>query len=192
MPRAKEFDRDTVLDQAIAVFASHGFAGASTEMLLQAMGISRQSLYDTFGDKHALFVQALERYNERSISLLMEAIASGPSGYRGIEAALMAFVGRPAAEALRGCMGVMSTCEFGPTDADIALENSRAHARLVAAFRKAVIRGQQDGGIASALDPQEAAQFLALTLTGLKVAARGGTSAAALRTLVQVALRSLR
>src|ERR1700752_1271448 len=55
MARAKEFDRAAALDPAIAVFASHGFAGASTEMLLQAMRISRQSMYDTFGDKHALF-----------------------------------------------------------------------------------------------------------------------------------------
>ena len=145
MARAKEFDRDAVLDPAIAVFASHGFAGASTEMLLQAMGISRQSMYDTFGDKHALFVRALQRYNERSISSLVEAIASAPSGYEGIEAALMAFVGRPAPEALRGCMGVMSTCEFGPGDQDIALENSGANARLVAVLRKAILAGQREG-----------------------------------------------
>jgi AcrR family transcriptional regulator len=83
MPRPKEFDRETVLDLAIQVFASHGFVGASTEALLQAMGISRQSMYDTFGDKHQLFVRALERYNERSVSLVLDSIAASAGGLAG-------------------------------------------------------------------------------------------------------------
>lgn len=192
MPRPKEFDRDAALDRAIEVFASHGFAGTSTESLLQAMAISRQSMYDTFGDKHALFVQALRRYNDRSVSLLVEALQGPPSGLAGIEAALMDFVARPLPEALRGCLGVMSTCEFGPGDPDVALENASSGTRLVAAFRKAVLAGQKDGAIDADLDPEEAAQFLVLTLTGLKVAARGGMPAAGLRGLAQVALRTLR
>ena len=51
MARNKEFDRDDALDAAIGVFREHGFEGTSTDMLVRAMKIGRQSLYYTFGDK---------------------------------------------------------------------------------------------------------------------------------------------
>jgi TetR/AcrR family transcriptional repressor of nem operon len=56
MARQKEFDRDDALDEAVKVFASHGYEGASTDALLSHMGISRQSMYDTFGDKRQLYL----------------------------------------------------------------------------------------------------------------------------------------
>src|ERR1700678_3364318 len=46
MARPKEFDQDLALMHAIGVFASYGYEGTSTEALIEAMGISRQSLYD--------------------------------------------------------------------------------------------------------------------------------------------------
>jgi len=64
--RPREFDRDEALAKAIKVFASHGFEGASTETLLNGMGISRQSMYDTFGDKRRLYLEALQRYSSES------------------------------------------------------------------------------------------------------------------------------
>ena len=70
MARPREFDRDHVLGKAIGVFASHGYEGASTEVLLARMGISRQSMYDTFGDKRRLYLEALERYAQRAHSKL--------------------------------------------------------------------------------------------------------------------------
>jgi AcrR family transcriptional regulator len=54
MARPKEFDEEQVLDAAITVFREHGFEGTSAEMLVRALGIGRQSLYDTFGDKWQL------------------------------------------------------------------------------------------------------------------------------------------
>ncbi|OWJ59872.1 TetR/AcrR family transcriptional regulator, partial [Inquilinus limosus] len=48
MARPKEFDSEKALDAAIEVFREHGFDGTSTDMLVRAMGIGRQSLYDTF------------------------------------------------------------------------------------------------------------------------------------------------
>jgi hypothetical protein len=85
----------------------------------------------------------------------------------------------------------MSTCEFGPGDPDVALLNARSNERLVTGFRKAILAGQREGAIAPELDAQEAAQFLGVTLTGLKVAARGGMPPEALRSSARLALRSL-
>src|SRR5256714_15658440 len=64
MARPKEFDRDEALQKAMEVFWSRGYEAASINDLVKHMGINRQSLYDTFGDKHALYLQALDRYRE--------------------------------------------------------------------------------------------------------------------------------
>src|SRR5436305_13985260 len=64
MARQKEFDRDEVLHKAMEVFWTRGYEGASMQDLVKRMGINRQSIYDTFGDKHSLFLQSLDRYRE--------------------------------------------------------------------------------------------------------------------------------
>ncbi len=62
MARPREFDRDEVLDKAIEVFWTQGYDGTSVQDLVDAMGIQRGSLYAAFGDKHQLFLEALDRY----------------------------------------------------------------------------------------------------------------------------------
>ena len=64
MARHKEFDRDEALQKAMEVFWARGYEAASMQNLVEHMGINRQSLYDTFGDKHSLYLQALDRYQE--------------------------------------------------------------------------------------------------------------------------------
>jgi len=66
MARAKEFDREKVLERAMHVFWARGYEATSLPELLDAMQIGRQSMYDTFGDKRALFIAALDRYIDRS------------------------------------------------------------------------------------------------------------------------------
>ena len=62
MARPRAFDEDQVLDAAIDVFREHGFEGTSAEMLVRALRIGRQSLYDTFGDKWRLYLSSVRRY----------------------------------------------------------------------------------------------------------------------------------
>lgn len=62
MARPREFDEETALDAAMACFWQRGYAATSVRDLADKMGISAPSLYNTYGDKHALFARALERY----------------------------------------------------------------------------------------------------------------------------------
>jgi AcrR family transcriptional regulator len=66
MGRPKEFDRGEVLERAMEVFWTHGFEVTSMSDLQRALGIGRQSLYDTFGDRKAIFDEALGHYVARS------------------------------------------------------------------------------------------------------------------------------
>ncbi|MEP3778948.1 MAG: TetR/AcrR family transcriptional regulator [Paracoccaceae bacterium] len=60
--RPKIFDRDEALTKAIGVFWKHGYEGASMKLLTDAMGINSPSLYAEFGDKHALYLEAINSY----------------------------------------------------------------------------------------------------------------------------------
>lgn len=74
MPRPKSFDPDTVLTKAMDVFWEKGYDAASISDLTAAMGINRFSLYDTFGDKHTLYIKALESYEHNVLVPILERI----------------------------------------------------------------------------------------------------------------------
>jgi len=63
----EEFDQEKALRKAIRLFSQQGFAATSTDDLMRVMEVGRQSMYDTFGDKRALFLKALELYVTESV-----------------------------------------------------------------------------------------------------------------------------
>lgn len=188
MARPKSFDQDAALKSAITVFADHGFEGASTDALLQGMGISRQSLYDTFGDKRRLYLDALQRYNADSVTEIIGVLNAAASPLKGIEASLQAFVDRPAGQ---GCLGVSAVCEFGGADPEVARLTEVSGLALRAAFERRLEQARAGGEISREVDPGAAADFLTAILSGLKLSARGGASSAVLRDIARMAIRSL-
>jgi AcrR family transcriptional regulator len=191
MARPKAFDRETALQAAVQVFWARGFEGASTEALLAAMQISRQSLYDTFGDKRRLFLEALQYYNARSIAELTRGLKAGGSPLAALEKALLAFVSKPAEELAMGCMGVNAICEFGRGDHEVARLGEASGAVLAAALERTIRAGKAGGEIRADLDERQAVRYLATVLAGMKVQARAGAGKAALREIAQVAVRGL-
>src|SRR5712671_7409104 len=77
--RPKEFDRDVVLKTAKELFWRKGYKGTSTEDLRLAMGIGRQSFYDSFGGKRQLYLEVLRRYNADGIEAWTAILPTAPS-----------------------------------------------------------------------------------------------------------------
>jgi AcrR family transcriptional regulator len=192
MARPKEFDRDTALQDAVNLFCNHGYEGTSTDDLLQAMRISRQSLYDTFGDKRQLYLEALQQYVANSIADQIRALNSSTSVLTGLEAALLGFASKSGTADAPGCMGIGATCEFGVSDRDVTALIATADKTLRSSLERRIREGKASGEISSEVDPRAAAQFIKATFAGIKIAARGGASAATLREIAQMAIRSLR
>lgn len=190
MARTREFDRDEVLMRAIEVFAEHGFEGTSTDVLLEAMGISRQSLYNTFGDKRALYLEALRRYSEESVAGYVRQLNTASSPFAGIEAVLIGFAARQ--EAAIGCLGVGAICEFGRTDSEVTASTDVSSTSLLAALARRIEDAKAMGEVSAEVDAGEGARFITATLTGMKVAARAGASGKMLRGIATMALRSLK
>ena len=192
MARPQEFDRDQVLTAAIKTFSKFGYDGTSTDVLLKSMGISRQSMYNTFGDKKRLYLEALQSYSFESIGNIASTLQSSNSPMAAIEATLLGFVLSMQPSSESGCLGVGAICEFGRRDREIAAISDATSAALQNVFEAAVQRAKDKGEVASDVKPKDAALFLGVTLTGLKVAARSGAKPEALRAIAHTALRSLK
>src|SRR6266403_5482533 len=121
MVRPKEFDQEQALRKAIGVFCRQGFAATSTDELMRAMDVGRQSMYDTFGDKRALFLKALEMYVTESVHSITVELERPGSALAAVQNALVTFAQRKDLSSAEGCMGLNAITEFGQRDAAVTL-----------------------------------------------------------------------
>jgi TetR/AcrR family transcriptional regulator, transcriptional repressor for nem operon len=187
MPRHKEFDREKALRAAIAAFSRSGFSATSTDDLMAAMNLGRQSMYDTFGDKRALFLKALRLYSEENINAIVAELRKPGRPLTNIRNVLIQFTERKDLSPPYGCMGVNAICEFGLTDQEV-LEAMQDAARLqrrvlLETLRRAIKQGE----LAPDADIAGLAEYVEVTLAGLRVAAKGGMGRAALKRIVEIA-----
>ena len=192
MARPKEFDRDAALQAAIGVFWAKGFAGASTEDLTRAMGIGRQSLYDTFGDKKRLYLEALGRYTAEQVAGHTQTLNGPGRPAENLKALLAAFAEQSEDQRRLGCFGLNAICEFGQDDPEVLRVNEAEGRIQDGAFRRLIEAGQAAGDFDPALDPGAAARLLAVTLAGMKIQARAGASVPDLRELADLVVDRLK
>src|SRR5689334_10845246 len=113
MARPREFDRELALHCATRVFWAKGFASTSTDDLIEAMGIGRQSLYNAFGDKRALYLEALDSYQQATTAGHLKRLNEPASSIAGIRALLLGLIAEDDELRAMGCMGVGAVSEFG-------------------------------------------------------------------------------
>jgi AcrR family transcriptional regulator len=188
MARPREFDEEQALDAAVEVFREHGFEGSSAVMLTQSMEIGRQSLYATFGDKWNLYLTALRHYSSKETRAHLAALREPPGGYAGISA----FLQRIVQEAHRGCLGIGSICEFADTQSEINQIRHSVGSVLREGIAHQVKEARTNGEISPELTDDAVVDFLLASVTGIRIAARGGADTAHLESLKTMALRALR
>ena len=191
MARTKEFEPLAALDAATELFWRKGYEAASMRELLDAMDIGRGSFYDTFGDKHTLFLSALDRFQEVR-TLWVEEVLRG-EGLDSIEAVFRRSLdGLFQFQPPRGCLLANSAVELAPHDPDVAAKITDYIGRTEDALEGALVRARDRGEIPSDSDPRALARFLVNTLHGMRVLARAGADRETLEDTVRVALQALR
>ena len=193
MARTKEFQPETALDSAMDLFWRRGYEATSVHDLLAEMGIGRGSMYDTFGDKRALFLAALDRFEETRVSRASEILESQASAVEGIKRLFETTIdGLVSYEPRRGCLLANTAVELAPHDEEVATRISRYVSRTEDAFERALVRGCAAGEIPADRDPKALARFFVSTLHGVRVLARAGVDRAVLDDSVRTALEVLR
>src|SRR4051812_33498793 len=152
MPRPREFDRDQALRRAMTVFWEHGYEATSTDDLLRAMGIGRQSMYDAFGDKHRLYLEALQLYETEAGAELCGRIAAAPSPFAAITDHVLSIAEGTPRDLSRGCFFVNATTELATSDPDVGAMVRADGRRGVAAFEGILKEAKRRGEVDPRLD----------------------------------------
>jgi TetR/AcrR family transcriptional repressor of nem operon len=190
MARPRSFDCDVVLDKAAQAFREKGFEGTSVDDLEKATGLRRASLYGAFGDKRALYLAALKRYQGAKGAGLLEALNAEKTGRAAVERLFALAIGEAAGDP-SGCLMANAASERSAHDARVArcVEDNRR--RMEGALLAAVLRGRADGSVKARGEARDSARFLFAAVLGLRALARTGCGRAELKAVAGEALRTL-
>src|SRR6202020_2130919 len=129
--RPRSFDTEAAVERAMGVFWSRGYHATALPDLLRATKLSRGSLYAAFGDKHSLFLRALDRYIADALARIDVELAPPGEPIDGLRAYLAGYVDRTSgANGRRGCLLVATAMELAGQDVEVC--------RRVAGFFKAM------------------------------------------------------
>lgn len=191
MPRKKSFDDDEAVRSIMDVFWSNGYEGTSIEDLTEATGVKRQSLYNAFGEKKAMFTKALLEYEKEELRAGLAELEAQASGRGGIEYLFTELVEHCSKDTnRRGCFLVNTALEASHDDdiqriVDSAMDDFRLF------FERGLQRGQEEGDIPTTVDVTTTACGLLGTYIGIRVIARGSASGNLIQNVAKHALRSL-
>jgi TetR/AcrR family transcriptional repressor of nem operon len=192
MGRKKSYDRDILIGKAVEVFRDHGFAGTSTQMLVERLGVNRFSLYAEFGSKQGLFDAALERYDEEVVGRNFGPLEAPMAGIAEVRALLEFFASAGEGPASgRGCLLCNTAVEFGPVDPSGARFVQRYFERLSKAFCTALDNAYGKGELRRSVDPGEEADFFTASVLGMFVMLRAKAPPMVIENAAQMAIEHL-
>jgi len=188
MARPKEFDPERALAKAMNLFWQLGYENTSLEALMKEMGIARQSLYDTFGDKRALYLKAIAHYRDQTNSQMQNMLNEIPSVRDGFARLLFGLAAETREQHERGCLLLSANLQRDPKDAVIRDFLRDNQARVETIFFQALARAQKQGELSPTDDPTALARFLVVTIQGMRAMARLKSERKALEQVARVAL----
>jgi TetR/AcrR family transcriptional repressor of nem operon len=192
MARPREFDVNAALERAMDVFWSKGYEATSLDDLCEATGLSRSSLYATFGNKRDLLLHTVDRYIERRTPNIRAVLARQPNIHEGIAALLREFIDQIVSGAgRRGCFLGNCAAELPRSDRTALARVRRGLARTEETFREALARAAARGELPVAADVDALARFLTASFQGLRLVGKVNPDRAVLEDIAATILRCL-
>ncbi len=174
------------------LFWSQGYEATGMAELCDHMGVGRQSLYNTFGDKETLFTEALVRYQKSRMAPFMAMLNAPGSGLANIHAVLDLWESASKDMCSRGCLMANSIAEFGMREPKLSNQLSKMLREMEEGFTRALKRAKAEGELREDLDPKGLARLLTTVGQGLSGVGKldpGGSFAkdavASMRTLLK-------
>ncbi|MFF8313541.1 TetR/AcrR family transcriptional regulator [Streptomyces lydicus] len=194
MPDIKHFNPDVVLDDALQVFWRQGLPTTGIQALVTATGLSRSSLYATFGSKDGLYAAALERYIARHSAPAFAHLAAADAGLTAIEEFFAGLIDVRCSGPVAGWGCMVTNAYAGPECADPGIRTllEAHHTTLERALRAALDSAAGLGQLAPSTDLDAAASVLATLAYGVNLRSRAGADVRALTDTVTAALAPLR
>jgi len=190
MARSKEFEENEVLEKAMKLFWEQGYEKTSMSDLVEHMGIHRRSLYDTFTDKHTLFLKAMDRFEERTDARLAAGIKQSKTAKEAIQF-IFDYMSIGEEGAPPGCMFVNSAVEMACRDEVVDAKAVGAFEKVEHLLVELISWGQQSGEFSDQYTAEEFAEYLHNALTGIRVMARTSVSKEKLQRIFVMTMHTL-
>lgn len=192
MPWEKQFDRDAALEKAMQTFWARGYEATSVQDLLDSMGLNRGSLYATFGDKHALFLEALRMYDKEVRQRLLRTLREKFSPKDAIRELLRTFERQSAEHSPgNGCFLTNTALELAARDKEARRIVAQSQEEIETFFADSIKMGQRTGEISLAISPRNMARGLLASFIGLVVLTRSRPEPTLLRSIIDDAIGRL-
>ncbi|MDQ0887807.1 TetR/AcrR family transcriptional repressor of nem operon [Paenibacillus sp. V4I9] len=172
MARTKEFDEDAVLLKAMQLFWEQGYEKTSMMDLVSQMGVHKRSMYDSFGDKHSLYIKALKRYSEMIDKSVKRIINGSISAKETIRLVLETAIRRDDDELPKGCLMVNTAVELAPHDSESRAWVNQSLTDFEQLIRELIEAGQQSGELDKMLNAEWLSCYFNNAFTGLRVLAK--------------------
>jgi TetR/AcrR family transcriptional regulator, transcriptional repressor for nem operon len=192
MPKVKQFNREKVLEAASSIFHQKGYNGTSIDEILKATGLSRSSLYDSFKDKHSLYLQSLEFYNNSSNKAYETVNMKNMNGLQKIETVFKEVVNHLINNpGDNGCLMVNAAAEMSKKceKTSQVICNNKDHVQEL--FTNWLEDAIEKKAITLSKPVITYSAFLFNALCGLKVLSQTGATKAELNNVVKLTLDAL-
>ena len=163
----KKFDRDEVLERAMQLFWEQGYEATGMTELIGHMGIGRQSLYDTFGDKRSLYIETLAHYFRTRVGPIMAQLRAPGSPLENVRQVFRMWEKMAEEGHCTGCMVGNSTAEMGYNDTEIQEKLAGYLRALEGAFHDTFVRAEAQGELPRGQSPRDLARHLVNTIQGV-------------------------
>ena len=148
MPRIEEFDREAVLKQAMNVFWEKGYNGSSMQHLVDATGLNRSSIYNSFGSKLELYQNTLSYYQREAGGMFQMALLKANNPLEAIRLIFEGFLPEILEDdKSRGCFLMNCKAEMGNQDKDIKKWLLDTQEHTLTTFQNLIRDGQEQGVI---------------------------------------------
>ncbi|AQV96416.1 TetR/AcrR family transcriptional regulator [Cupriavidus necator] len=186
--RPIEFDREEALTRAVDAFWCYGYEALPTATLAEQMGVSKSSLYNTFGTKRELLLETIAAYVDTKAGAIRQ-VAASPRLFQPLKALLLDIVQDN--DNGRGCFLVNTSAELGLHDVGVRQLVHSGFQAIMDAFELLMIAGQRSGEFKRDLDSANMTLMLVTTIAGLRVLAKAGFEAHQLAPAVENLLATI-
>ena len=170
MSRQKEFNEETVLNKAVNLFWAKGYYDSSAQDIVDAIGLSRSSIYSTFTDKKTLFTRALQHYRQKQSQELLDYLRDNEPTKENIRQLLEDITSKSLnAKKCKGCLIINTATEFGHSDPDVSQIIQENITEVTVALEAFISKGQKKGTISKTGKAKDLAIFLFHSIASIRV-----------------------
>ena len=192
MARQKAFKKEEVLDKAMHLFWRKGYHGTSMQDLVDHLGISRSSMYDTFGGKYDLFLNSLSRYQNRQSEAVDRALSSDDDIQDFLRSFFMGVVEECRQdEEHKGCFTVNTSVELASHDEKIGTVVGEDISGFVQKFEQFFEKAQDSWQLSSEENPKALALMVYNTTAGIRLVSRTNPEDGVLESIAETAASKL-